>query len=332
MTIEEITSAEALEKLRPEWEALWRSCDLATPFLHPGWLIPWWEAFGPAEQEPYVIIMRGEDGKLEGVAPAFSWRRQDGKRQLSFIGAGISDYCGIVFAEGKGDLFAHEFIGRIAKRAGDVWDECALEDVMSGSPLLNAVSALNKQRGAACPVVSLPDSFDEYLAGLSGAKRERLLRAQKKLVRLGMRTEIAAPQETGRATEIFFRLHEESWRHRGNEGVINSAPLKKFYMKAAEALAQAGALRLYLMGTDSPESVYAAALFTMFHKKRVYCYLGGFAPEFEKLSAGSVIVMHAIKDAIEAGMYEFDFLRGGEAHKYSWGAMDKFNWNLTGID
>ncbi len=266
----------------------------------------------------------------------FIWRRYDGKRQLSFVGSGISDYCGIICAENKKDLFAREFLNFILNSASDLWDVCLLEDIQSSSPLLTAVAQtplLNAWRGAVCPSVCLPDSFEKYMAGLARSKRERLERSQKKLARLGMHVESVSRQEdVPRALEIFFSLHEKSWKHRGQEGVINTDALKGFYRAASTALAEAGILRIYLMSIRSGGSKnYIAALYAMFHRGRAYCYLGGFDPEFEKLSAGSVAVMHAIKEAIESRISEFDFLRGAEPHKYTWGANDSFNWNISGL-
>ncbi len=272
---------------------------------------------------------------MEGLAPMFIWRRDDSKRQLSFIGTGISDYCGIISAEDKKNLFAREFINFISSSASELWDVCLLEDIQSGSPLLTAVAQtplLNARRGAACPRVCLPDSFEKYMAGLAGLKRERLERSQKKLVRLGMQIErVSGPEDAPRALEIFISLHEKSWRRRGQEGVINTNALKGFYRAVSTELAEAGILRIYLMSIPSGGNKnYIAALYSMFHQGRAYCYLGGFDPQFEKLSAGSLIVMHAIKEAIESGISEFDFLRGAEPHKYTWGASDSFNWNISG--
>ncbi len=42
MTVEEATTTADLDRLRPEWEALWAADPSATPFQHPAWLIPWW--------------------------------------------------------------------------------------------------------------------------------------------------------------------------------------------------------------------------------------------------------------------------------------------------
>jgi CelD/BcsL family acetyltransferase involved in cellulose biosynthesis len=47
------------------------------------------------------------------------------------------------------------------------------------------------------------------------------------------------------------------------------------------------------------------------------------------LSPGTQIVAHAIEEAVREGAEEFHFLRGGEAYKYAWGAVDRQNTALT---
>jgi len=43
------------------------------------------------------------------------------------------------------------------------------------------------------------------------------------------------------------------------------------------------------------------------------------------MSVGSVLVAHAIEQAVRGGAKTFDFLRGAEDYKYAWGAQDRMN-------
>jgi len=56
-----------------------------------------------------------------------------------------------------------------------------------------------------------------------------------------------------------------------------------------------------------------------------YYYLSGYDPALEKLSIGTLIVAHAIEEAQREGAATFDFLRGAEEYKYTWGAKDRMN-------
>ena len=46
LAIEEAADLPTLERLRPDWEALWQTVPDATPFQSPAWLIPWWRHVG----------------------------------------------------------------------------------------------------------------------------------------------------------------------------------------------------------------------------------------------------------------------------------------------
>jgi CelD/BcsL family acetyltransferase involved in cellulose biosynthesis len=67
----------------------------------------------------------------------------------------------------------------------------------------------------------------------------------------------------------------------------------------------------------------AAVYYGFVANGRAYYYLSGFDPSFERLSPGTLIVHHAIQEAVREGAGEMDFLRGREAYKYGWGARDR---------
>src|SRR4051812_32997899 len=88
-----LTDLEALEDLAPEWFDLWRRCPDAVPFQTPEWLLAWWQHFGGGELS--VLTMRAGQ-RLVALAPLFFYRYQ-GRRQVSPLGIGISDYLGGVW-------------------------------------------------------------------------------------------------------------------------------------------------------------------------------------------------------------------------------------------
>ena len=57
----------------------------------------------------------------------------------------------------------------------------------------------------------------------------------------------------------------------------------------------------------------------------VYYYLSGYDPELDKLSPGTLIIAHAVECAVREGATTFDFLRGAEEYKTSWGAKPRMN-------
>jgi CelD/BcsL family acetyltransferase involved in cellulose biosynthesis len=139
-----------------------------------------------------------------------------------------------------------------------------------------------------------------------------------------VRYERAAKENLDELFDALFRLHQARWSTRGEPGVLADPRVQQAHREALPGLLELGALRLYAMRLDDR----IVASFYGFADpdrtgKRVYYYLGGFAPELEELSLGTLLIGHALREAIHDGAAAFDFLRGREGYKYLWGAQDQ---------
>src|ERR687888_114117 len=95
LDIEEVTTIEALEKLRPEWSALWARCPTSTLFQSPEWLIPWWRHIG--EGELWTLSLR-HAGRLVGLAPLYIYVKPgSSERELFLVGIATTDYLDALF-------------------------------------------------------------------------------------------------------------------------------------------------------------------------------------------------------------------------------------------
>jgi CelD/BcsL family acetyltransferase involved in cellulose biosynthesis len=126
--------------------------------------------------------------------------------------------------------------------------------------------------------------------------------------------------------DALFALHGERWSTREMPGVLADGNVQAFHRDVAHALLDQGALRLYALRFDGRVS---AVIYGFAHRGRTCFYIGGFDPADALLSPGSVIIGHAIEEAIREGCTAFDFLRGSETYKYRWGAVDTPTWCRT---
>ncbi|MEN3355357.1 MAG: hypothetical protein V7640_3515, partial [Betaproteobacteria bacterium] len=113
---------------------------------------------------------------------------------------------------------------------------------------------------------------------------------------------------------------------RGMGGVLCDPTVQQFHRAAASGLLSRGVLRMYALRLGGR---IIGGYYGFQHARRAYAYLGGFDPEFERYSPGTVLIGHAIEEAIREQADEFDFLRGCEAYKYTWGATDRPNYRKT---
>jgi CelD/BcsL family acetyltransferase involved in cellulose biosynthesis len=317
--IEEITTSAALEALAPAWSDLWRRAAAATPFQSPAWLIPWWHHFGHGD---LLVLAVRELGRLVGMLPLYVYR-EGALRKLLPLGIGVSDYGDALLDAEHAQGAVRCMLAHLAHTA-ERWDVCDLQPLPPTSALLAAEGrdfAEERLELAPCPVLQLPGSAADLDAALPKRMRQNLRYYRRRAERQGaLRCETARPESLPELLETFFALHGARWEQRGLPGVLADDAVRAFHTEAAAALMAQGVLRLHALRLDGR---IVAMLYGFASKGRFYHYLGGFDPELRELSLGTLIIGHAVAQAMREDLSEFDFLRGREPYKYHWGAIDR---------
>jgi CelD/BcsL family acetyltransferase involved in cellulose biosynthesis len=208
------------------------------------------------------------------------------------------------------------------------WDECHLPDLPPSAALLRAEtpSALAEDRisGETCPVLQLPSAVEKLREIVPRKTLRDLRQARHRTAICGAAATVTRADAANVSTFMheFFRLHECRWQRLAGQGVCAEPTVRSFHLKAAARMVDAGMLRLYLLRIGASP---VAAYYGFTAKGAAYAYLSGFDPGRAELSPGTQIVGHAIEEAVREGVREFHFLRGGEAYKYAWGAIDRPN-------
>jgi CelD/BcsL family acetyltransferase involved in cellulose biosynthesis len=319
LEVEVVTSRRGLEALQGEWRWLWARCPEATTFQRPEWLLPWYRHFGPyfSPRPPWVVTLRSE-GRLVGLAP-LAIREENGARVVRLLGEGISDYLDVLMDPELAPHGVRALFGWLA-RGGEHWDTCVFEQLREDSPLLRTPVppgwGERTEVQEVCPQTPLPWTVGGRLAS-------NLRQARRRLERLGpVRVEEADAGNLEAMLDTLVQLHGAHWRRRGEPGVLEDVSLQSFHREAAHGLLTARALRLYVLRVAERP---VAAFYGFRDGTHVRYYLGGFDPDFERYSVGSLVVAHAFEEAVRAETTLFDFLRGREPYKYTWGAKDTLN-------
>ncbi len=313
MVAEVITTEEKLASIAPEWLELWRQVPDATPFQSPMWLLPWWRHFGSDDLR--VIAVR-ESGRLIALVPLYVVRDEDESLGL-LIGTGNSDYLDIL-GKTAGIADALENIDC------QLWD---LQQLRPSSSLLQMALPDRWSDNVVEQDPSLVLSIDR-----AGTELENLISTHfRKKLRYYRRTlarsnSLAFEDVNSANIDVFidalFDLHAAQWGRRGMPGMLADDVVQRFHREVAPAMLDARALRMYAMRLGDR---IVGVFYGFAHQDAVYYYLSGYDPELEKLSPGTVIVAHAIEEAVRNGATTFDFLRGAEEYKYAWGAKDRVN-------
>jgi len=305
--MEILTTTEQLEAARNDWLDLWRGAQDATPFQSPMWLLPWWRHFGSNDLN---VITTRENGRLTSLAPLYVIR-EDGESLGMFLGTGISDYLDVL---GGATL-------DLAQIDCQMWD---LQQLRPSSPLLEMPLpdgwSDNIEEQDRCVLLSIENAGDALQNLLSTHARKKLRYYKRSLA---CTFEDANAENLDAFLDALFQLHAARWQQRGMPGMLADDVIQHFHRDVARAMLDAGALRMFAMRSGDR---MAAVFYGFAHGDAVAYYLSGYDPSLEKHSPGTVIVAHAIEQAVRDGATTFDFLRGAEDYKYAWGAKDRINF------
>lgn len=283
-----------------------------TPFHTREYLMAYRRTFGARKK--FHRLRGGKD------AGAFLMTRGRSARRLEWWGAGIHDIGDAAYdcPEAAADLW------RKIESLAAHHDGAHLAQIPAGSQLVALAQASGWHVGEAekCPVLCLPPTWEEYLKLLGKNMREQIKRYPRRLEKqFAVEYELAQTEtQIQTALSDLFRLHGARWRARGQTGVLATARRQKFHRAVCSAFAKRGWLRLWTLRCDGQA---VCVLLNYFYQGKYYFFIGGFAPEFSRWSVGVCLFSRVLRQAIEEGATEFDFLKGEEEYKYRFGAQNR---------
>ncbi len=162
-------------------------------------------------------------------------------------------------------------------------------------------------------VLELPDTFEQYLAGLPKKERHELRRKRRRFDNeLG--SSVVERWSGKEAVALFATFHRLS---SGDKGEFMTEDMEMFFL--ALHTEAGGVVDVLLDGSGRP----ASAMFSFEDATGFYLYNSAFEPELRMHSPGNVMLSHLIERSIEQGRRVFDFLKGDEAYKFRLGAQPR---------
>jgi hypothetical protein len=261
-----------------------------------------------------------------GIAPfRRTLRSLSGNLRYSIIEPvtnGNTDYSGIIMAGNEKECMSKIFAYLFAQKD---WDIFLLPDLPQGSPTLELVKSsrgdlprFSISEGWICPYITIPDSKEKLLMGLSRRFRRGLQRSLRKLEREHGRVELKRYCELDSLEEgldVLFSLHQKRWTLRGETGVFDKQEMRSIVLQTAKLFAEKNWARLYFLTVNNR---IVAAEYALEYGGRMYGHLCGFDPGFSKYSVGNLLLWKVLDDCVEKGISEFDFMQGNEAYKFDW--------------
>jgi len=340
--VEVIRDFAGLTAFEGEWEALHRADPWASVFTSSAWVRG--RLAGISDPWCVLVARHGAGQPALGVLPLrrlpsspmeqIPWAAEDevpsmegeAVRGLGMAGSPLADYTGFVCSP-RHETPALAALAKHIQRNLD-WRYLVLLDVLD--PRLDAFLShfpepefrIERRPSTPCPYLTLPPSWEAYLdKGPRPRLRREIRHDLRAMEGLGgfRRTSI---QEGGqRQIEILLDLWQGRW------GFLPEAQLAQYRSILVSCLAS-GCLWLDILW-DRDHPLAGLLAFLDRGQRSFGFYLTGFDRRYARLSPGTVVVAHAIREAIGNGYRVFDFLRGDEPYKFAFGAEVRHTRHVT---
>jgi CelD/BcsL family acetyltransferase involved in cellulose biosynthesis len=310
-----ITDISGIAPIEDDWRAL--AEQRSNGFIVPEWFRSWWDHQGHTSSSPLISVVRRSDGSVAGIMPLVL-DESSRPRAIRFAGATIGDRFHPAASEADEASVATATMQAL-EVAGMDHRMVLLECVDTRSRwwrLMQGVSSLRhtivEQQQTAVSFIDLRGlDWETYLSRRSTNFRKQIRRGERRLVREhAMKLRSATGDTLEADIAELFRLHD--LRRNGFGGSSLEASARQTLAAFAIAAHRRGWLRLNLMEVDGAPM----AAFLGWRVGDCYVsYQGGFDPAWSKRSVGVAIEAMNIRNAIEEGAAEYDFLLGTEDWK-----------------
>ena len=289
-------------------------------FFHtPAYLKLWWEEFGKGR--PLLAFVVDGEGHLVGAC-AFEVTQGT----LRFMGGyDVTDYMGPVSVPGLEEVVANELMLALAFEV--MWDRADLRGLpLDGRwlPVLEAaatIRGLPVERGSdgVAPLIELPHTFEDYLAGLPAKLRHEIRRKERRLIEEAgpYRVTLSTAETLESDLDRFIELHQSS---PGPKGKFMHAEMEIFFRRLTESFLDSNHLHLAFLEVGGKK---AAGAIAFAFGDTFSLYNSAFDREFSRLSPGMVLVADLIRRSIELRRRHFDMLKGDLEYKYRFGALPR---------
>jgi CelD/BcsL family acetyltransferase involved in cellulose biosynthesis len=341
LSVSPVKDSKAFQGMKVEWNVLLEESEANNIFLTWEWMYTWWEIYGQ-DYELYIITVRNPLGELVGIAPfKVSERgilRGDRSRALEFIGWGgdvPTEYLDIIAKKG----WETKVLNSVAEYifGNNTWTKVDLHHLSSTSPSIPVMKEYMKKRGvpfrigrfSICPIVVLPESWEEFLSWKSVNFRKKTKEYRRTSLRdLGAHLiRCDSPATLQEDMDALIKLHRKRWGR--SSGAFRTKKYVTFHRRVSRLFLENNWLRLFFL---KQEDKTLAGIYCFHHNKKYYYYQSGRDTEYPKYRLGMVLLNEVLKEAIKEKAGEFDLLTGEEAYKYRWAHYTKETVRLSSLN
>jgi CelD/BcsL family acetyltransferase involved in cellulose biosynthesis len=341
MRVEIVSNWHDLVSLRPQWDAVYAADSEAQFFLSWPWMVGRLHDLGTSW---FVLVARAEADPSACTAflPMRIKKTRKGDEvlhEMRMAGNPVADYAGFICRPEQERVVLAAFANALQKlmqkfkcsqlsllnlRASERRLQFFMSPFARAKFSVERVSSINRDGidNNICPDVTLPGDWDAYLKERLSSNMRQKLRRLLRHVETNPEYQIAQsiPSTVESDAQNLLNLWGMQWGDR-KVGVLDK--IKDQLTKDLLRLSKQGNIFMpkFLNGA---EIVGILAIILDHQKKSCLFSIGGRNPNFAGPSPGLCLHAFAIRCAIENGFRTYDFLKGDEAYKFSFGAQKRF--------
>jgi len=280
----------------------------AAPFVHPGWIQAWSDAFGrdvtvaTVERDGDLVALMPVVVAGDGVSTATDWHVPFTEAIAVDSPALVSLFKGI---EESFKRISADFLlaGSMTELIGSI--------VLERRPHRRLI----RQRS---PYVNTAGNWDEYIGSRSTKKLRELRRRRRRLAEdLGRVTyaKFDAASDWASALDIGFEIEASGWKGEAGTALISDSATERCYRDLA---AWAASRKLLEIGILSAGDRAIAFDLSLCDGRSVWLLKTGFAHDLGSYAPGMQIRFDAIADVFKRGLDSYEFTGDAEPWKDEW--------------
>ena len=308
---------DSMQPLVAEWEDLARRTK-ASPFLWPGWLAAWWDAFGAGQPQFFTAY---ENGRLTGVLPL--------RRLRGTLGSPTNSDTPLFGFLAENETAAKQLSRALFLQRPRNIDLSLLSPADAGVSLTRAAAATARYRVLtesiqAAPYVATDGPWDAYQSRLRRKFRSELRRRQRRLEEEGS-VSLEVSDGTERLDELLdegFLVEGSGWKGAYGTSIASRPATRSFYTEVARWAAERGWLRLAFLRLDGRALAFD---YCLEHEQTHYLLKTGYDSASGRFAPGMIIRHLMLARAFSEDIATYDFLGVGSdfAWKREWASVQQ---------
>ena len=336
MQIDVINRMEDFQKIKDDWLRVYRSDTSAQIYLSWEWMAQWLPLIG----KQWFILAAKESPAAKQYVAFFPLRARTHMAsqggfftELAMAGNRFADYTGLICAH----RFRRSAITAFGKHLSAM--NCAIinfESVRlperdlkrlircfpSGKFTVESCSMVDAESGidnSICPFAELPNDWDDYLSGLSSNTRQKIRRLMRKVDQdETLRLSFATADTIEHDIDSLLQFWALRWAETKGK---NADVITKNLRAMLERSFDCGILWLPVLYHEN-KAVGVHGVLVDDDKKVLNFVVGSRDPGVTNPQPGLALHAHTIQYGISQGFRQYDFLRGNEPYKYSFGCQE----------